>query len=221
MIGQGARPVWIIARQHPGETMAEWFVEGLMRAAARSGRCGCARASPDGDLSHRSEHESRRLRTRQPAHQRRGRQPQSRVAGADAGAQPGSPVVRDAIHATGCAAFFDIHGDENLPYVFVAGCEMLPGFSDRAGGRAGRVQRGLSRGEPGLPERARIRREQVQGRRAEARVQVCRPYLRLPVADARDAVQGQRQRARRADADGALRAAPAWVPTCSALFGNT
>ncbi len=24
------RPVWIIARQHPGETMAEWFVEGLL-----------------------------------------------------------------------------------------------------------------------------------------------------------------------------------------------
>jgi len=40
-------------------------------------------------------------------------------------------AVRDAIHDSGCAAFFDIHGDENLPYVFVAGCEMLPGFSTR------------------------------------------------------------------------------------------
>ncbi|HNM56875.1 MAG TPA: M14-type cytosolic carboxypeptidase, partial [Thauera aminoaromatica] len=26
----GRVPVWIIARQHPGETMAEWFVEGLL-----------------------------------------------------------------------------------------------------------------------------------------------------------------------------------------------
>ncbi len=26
----GKRPVWIIARQHPGESMAEWFVEGLL-----------------------------------------------------------------------------------------------------------------------------------------------------------------------------------------------
>ena len=33
------------------------------------------------------------------------------------------------MHATGCDAFFDIHGDENLPYVFVAGCEMLPNFT--------------------------------------------------------------------------------------------
>jgi murein tripeptide amidase MpaA len=40
-------------------------------------------------------------------------------------------AVRDAMHATGCAAFFDIHGDEALPYVFVAGCEMLPDFSER------------------------------------------------------------------------------------------
>jgi murein tripeptide amidase MpaA len=26
----GKAPVWIIARQHPGESMAEWFVEGLL-----------------------------------------------------------------------------------------------------------------------------------------------------------------------------------------------
>jgi murein tripeptide amidase MpaA len=40
-------------------------------------------------------------------------------------------AVRDAIHGTGCAAFFDIHGDEDLPYVFTAGCEMLPEFTAR------------------------------------------------------------------------------------------
>ena len=28
--GDGRRNVWIIARQHPGETMAEWLVEGLL-----------------------------------------------------------------------------------------------------------------------------------------------------------------------------------------------
>jgi murein tripeptide amidase MpaA len=49
----------------------------------------------------------------------------------DAQRSPEVLAVRDAIHATGCAAFFDIHGDENLPYVFVAGCEMLPGFGAR------------------------------------------------------------------------------------------
>jgi murein tripeptide amidase MpaA len=44
---------------------------------------------------------------------------------------PEVKLVRDAMEATGCAAFFDVHGDEVLPYVFVAGCEMLPNFSER------------------------------------------------------------------------------------------
>ena len=30
---------------------------------------------------------------------------------------------------TGVDAFIDVHGDEALPYVFVAGSEMLPGFT--------------------------------------------------------------------------------------------
>ena len=49
----------------------------------------------------------------------------------DAARSPEVLAVRDAIHATGCDLFFDIHGDEALPYVFVAGSEMLPGFTER------------------------------------------------------------------------------------------
>jgi murein tripeptide amidase MpaA len=33
VVGRSAptrKPVWIIARQHPGETMSEWFIEGLL-----------------------------------------------------------------------------------------------------------------------------------------------------------------------------------------------
>ena len=55
----------------------------------------------------------------------------------DAERSPEVLRVRDAIHATGCDMFFDIHGDEALPYVFVAGREMLPGFT-RAAGAASR-----------------------------------------------------------------------------------
>jgi murein tripeptide amidase MpaA len=28
--GEGKKSLWVIARQHPGETMAEWFVEGML-----------------------------------------------------------------------------------------------------------------------------------------------------------------------------------------------
>jgi hypothetical protein len=27
---EGKRKIWVIARQHPGESMAEWFMEGLL-----------------------------------------------------------------------------------------------------------------------------------------------------------------------------------------------
>ena len=37
--------------------------------------------------------------------------------------------MKNKIHATGCDLFLDVHGDEALPYNFVAGSEMLEGFS--------------------------------------------------------------------------------------------
>jgi murein tripeptide amidase MpaA len=131
IVGDGDRPVWIIARQHPGETMAEWFVDGLLQrlldpgdAVARDLR-QIARfhivpnMNPDGSVlgNLRTNAAGTNLNREwlRPSPER----------------SPEVLAVRSAIHESGCAAFFDIHGDENLPYVFVAGCEMLPGFSDR------------------------------------------------------------------------------------------
>ena len=131
VVGSGERPVWIIARQHPGETMAEWFVDGLLQrlldnadASAQALRKAAtfyvvSNMNPDGSVLGN-------LRTN--------------AAGANLNREwlepsiersPEVKCVRDEIHATGCDAFFDIHGDENLPYVFVAGCEMLPNFTAR------------------------------------------------------------------------------------------
>ncbi|MDN7181638.1 M14-type cytosolic carboxypeptidase [Caballeronia sp. SEWSISQ10-4 2] len=135
---QPAKPkknVWIIARQHPGETMAEWFVEGLIKRLAGWGDWAgdpvarlifdhavfhiVPNMNPDGSVLGN-------LRTN--------------AAGAnlnrewmepDAARSPEVLAVRNAIHALGCDLFFDIHGDEALPYVFVAGSEMLPGFTEK------------------------------------------------------------------------------------------
>lgn len=131
--GPAKQKIWIIARQHPGETMAEWFVEGMLRRLIGAGdwagdsvaRALLERAvfyvvpnmNPDGAARGN-------LRTN--------------AAGANLNRewQAPDPVrspevwhVREAIHAAGCDMFFDIHGDEALPYVFVAGNEMLPGFT--------------------------------------------------------------------------------------------
>ena len=127
--------VWVIARQHPGETMAEWFVEGLIKRLAGWGDWAgdpvarlifdhavfhiVPNMNPDGSVLGN-------LRTN--------------AAGAnlnrewmepDAARSPEVLAVRNAIHALGCDLFFDIHGDEALPYVFVAGSEMLPGFTEK------------------------------------------------------------------------------------------
>ena len=125
-----ASKVWIIARQHPGETMAEWFVEGLLDALLDSGdphsRALLSQAvfyvvpnmNPDGAARGN-------LRTN--------------AAGANLNREWVSPSlatspevfhVRDRLHQTGCDLFLDVHGDEGLPYVFAAGSEMLEGFTE-------------------------------------------------------------------------------------------
>lgn len=127
----GAKKIWVIARQHPGETMAEWFVEGMVEAlldrANPFARQLLARAvfyvvpnmNPDGSVRGN-------LRTN--------------AAGANLNREWMTPslarspevlVVKNKIHEVGCDMFFDIHGDEALPYNFVAGSEMLEGFGAR------------------------------------------------------------------------------------------
>lgn len=125
------KPVWVIGRQHPGEAMAEWYLEGLVDAlldphdslsrtlldVACFHLVPCM--NPDGAV---------RGNLRTNAH------------GVDLNRQWSEPspdrapevfAVRERMIATGCALFLDVHGDEDLPYVFVAGNEALPGFSDQ------------------------------------------------------------------------------------------
>ncbi len=127
--------IWIIARQHPGETMAEWFVEGLVKRLAGWGDWAgdpVARKLYDHAVFHivpnmnpdGSAHGNLRTNAAGANLNREWMEP-------DAARSPEVLLVREAISATGCDLFFDIHGDETLPYVFVAGSEMLPGFTER------------------------------------------------------------------------------------------
>lgn len=137
-IGENAarrKQIWIIARQHPGETMAEWFCEGLLERLTGQG-VWAEDAVSRMLLQHAVVHVVPNMN---PDGAARGNL-RTNAAGAnlnrewmapEAERSPEVLVVRDAIHATGCDMFFDIHGDEGLPYVFVAGSEMLPGFTER------------------------------------------------------------------------------------------
>ncbi|MFM9434779.1 murein tripeptide amidase MpaA [Janthinobacterium sp. CG_23.3] len=126
---QAQKKIWFIARQHPGETMAEWFIEGLIDSllddANPIARKLLQRAvfyivpnmNPDGSVRGN-------LRTN--------------AAGANLNREWMTPTperspevlcVKNKIHEVGCDMFFDIHGDEALPYNFVAGNEMLSNFT--------------------------------------------------------------------------------------------
>ena len=123
------RKIWVIARQHPGESMAEWFVEGMLDALLdRSnplGRCLLEHAqfyvvpnmNPDGSVRGN-------LRTNAS-----GANLNREWMTPSLASSPEVLVVKNKMHATGCDMFFDVHGDEALPYNFVAGNEMLADFS--------------------------------------------------------------------------------------------
>jgi murein tripeptide amidase MpaA len=123
--------IWIIARQHPGETMAEWFIEGLLEALLDSDnpiarvllqKCVfhvVPNMNPDG--SYRGN-----LRTN--------------AAGANLNREwleptmetsPEVYLTRQKMQQTGVDLFLDIHGDEAIPYNFVAGCEGNPNYNER------------------------------------------------------------------------------------------
>jgi len=118
--------VWMIARQHPGESMAEWFTEGfLMRLLDAEDALAESLLSklvfyvvpnmnPDGStLGH--------LRTNAAGVNL------NRVWGkAEMASSPEVYQVQAMMQRTGCDLFFDIHGDETLPWNFIAGQDGLP-----------------------------------------------------------------------------------------------
>ncbi len=140
--------VWIICRQHPGETMAEWFAEGMLERLAdladpvvRQLRAAVhlhlvPNMNPDG-----SALGNLRTNARGVDLNRAWNSPSME-------ASPEVYVVRDAIVATGAAVFLDVHGDEALPYVFVAGSEALPHYTDEHRRRDARFTAALGAWSP-------------------------------------------------------------------------
>jgi murein tripeptide amidase MpaA len=147
------KKIWIIARQHPGETMAEWLVEGLVEALLDA-------ANPV----------ARRLLQRAVFHIVPNMNPDGSVRGNlrtnaaginlnrewMAPSMEKSPevyLVRQRMHETGCDFFLDVHGDESLPYVFVAGSEMLEDFSATQMVEQQRFIEGFERASPDFQTR--------------------------------------------------------------------
>lgn len=133
-VGRPARKrktIWVVARQHPGETMAEWFVEGMLEhlfdaadpVSRRLLHQACFRIvpnmNPDGSVRGN-------LRTNAA-----GCNLNRAWAAPDMQTSPEVFQVREAMARWAPDVFLDIHGDETLPYVFVDGNSMLPSYSSR------------------------------------------------------------------------------------------
>jgi murein tripeptide amidase MpaA len=127
----GKKKIWITARQHPGETMAEWFVEGLLHkllddedphAAALLSKAVfyvVPNMNPDGSVRGH-------LRTNAL-----GINLNREWAEPSLEKSPEVFHVLNKMHEVGLDMYLDIHGDEALPYNFVAGSEGIPSYDAR------------------------------------------------------------------------------------------
>lgn len=133
-IGDGdesKKKLWVIARQHPGETMAEWFMLGLI-----------VRLLDDEDATALSLLKKANFYL----------VPNMNVDGSILGnlrvnakginlnrewAEPSienSPevyYVKEKMRETGMDFVLDVHGDEGLPYNFISGIEGIPSFDEK------------------------------------------------------------------------------------------
>nr|WP_089220427.1 M14-type cytosolic carboxypeptidase [Sphingomonas laterariae] len=147
-VGTGAKQVWLYARQHPGETMAEWWMEGALerltddqdsvaralRAAATfhivpnmnpdGSRRGHLRTNAVGVNLNREWHEPSAERSPEVLH------------------------TLAAMQESGVDFAMDVHGDEAIPHVFIAGFEGIPAWTDRQGELYHRFRDTLARRTP-------------------------------------------------------------------------
>ena len=130
-MGDGPLKLWIIGRQHPGESMAEWWMEGALAA-----------------LTDSADPVARKLRERATIHivpnmnpdgSRRGHL-RTNAAGTNLNREwheptmersPEVKLVRDRMDKTGVDFCLDVHGDEAIANNFIAGAEGIPSWNDR------------------------------------------------------------------------------------------
>ena len=128
---EGKKKIWVTARQHPGESMAEWFVEGLLdrlldeddgvsrELLAKAVFYIVPNMNPDGSVRGH-------LRTNAV-----GTNLNREWATPSMDKSPEVYLVRQKMLDIGVDMFLDIHGDENLPYNFVAGAEGVPSYNSK------------------------------------------------------------------------------------------
>ena len=130
-IGEGPLNCWLYARQHPGETMAEWWMEGALETLTEE----------DDPVARvlRRECTFRVVPNMNPDGSRRGHL-RTNAVGANLNREWHAPTaerspevlaVRNAMDETGVDFAMDVHGDEAIPANFLAGFEGIPSLGER------------------------------------------------------------------------------------------
>ncbi len=129
--GKGARQFWVIARQHPGETMGSWWMEGFLE-----------RLTDETDTAAQALLEKATLNIVPCMNldgARRGHL-RTNAAGKDLNrawrntSMEESPevfLVRERMRATGVDFFLDVHGDEAIANNFLDSAQGIPSWDDR------------------------------------------------------------------------------------------
>ena len=129
-IGHGPLNVWLYARQHPGESMAEWWMEGALEKLT----------DDDDPVARvlRSECTFRVVPNMNPDGSRRGHL-RTNAAGVNLNREWHAPTaekspevlyVRNAMDEAPPQFAMDIHGDEAIPANFLAGFEGIPSLTE-------------------------------------------------------------------------------------------
>ncbi len=129
--GADKKNIWIIARQHPGESMAEWFVEGLVHrlldendaVARKLLQKACFYIVPNANIDGSI---AGNLRVNAA-----GKNLNREWANPNPENSPEVYHILQKMIEKGVDMSLDVHGDEALPYVFVSGTEGVPSYSER------------------------------------------------------------------------------------------
>jgi murein tripeptide amidase MpaA len=147
-LGEGSTQVWLYARQHPGESMAEWWTEGALDMLtdpadphARRLRQLCRfhivpNANPDGSCRGHLRTNAAGVNLNREWH------------APSAEKSPEVLAIRDAMDETGVHFAIDVHGDEAIPHVFLAGFDGIPSLSERQSAGYARYRAILERRTP-------------------------------------------------------------------------
>jgi len=129
-LGSGDKQVWLYARQHPGESMAEWWMEGALEMLTDTAdpqarlllqRCRfhiVPNMNPDGSCRGHLRTNFAGTNLNREWHE------------PSAEKSPEVLCVRDAMDESGVAFAMDVHGDEAIPAVFIAGFEGIPSIRE-------------------------------------------------------------------------------------------